>query len=200
MKDRLFQTQANTFHPMFSLMWATVLLLYFTPLCMLPALAKWTLFGEVALFSFVMPLLLIFWLYKRGKVADMALHDRNDRILPLMAQICYMLVLKSVLQYQGLPSWALDFYQGAVILSVVAWLVSMKWKISGHAMGNAAITTAAFVLYCRFPYIMPFIIPIGMLLITGLVGSIRLYFERHTLAQVAAGALAGCLSILVCMF
>jgi len=125
MKERILQTIANTFHPMFSLMWATVILLYYSPLLMLSSSAKWTLFGEVALMSFVMPMVLIYWLYKMGKVADMALHDRQDRKIPLIAQVCYMLVLVNVLKYQGLPNWALHFYQGGVALSVVAWIVSM---------------------------------------------------------------------------
>lgn len=198
MKDRLFQALSNTFHPMFSLMWATLVLLFQTPLLMLPAMLKWLLFGEVVLFSFAMPLALIFWLYKSGKVSDMALHDRNDRMLPLISQVFYLLILEQLLDRQGLPDWAMDFFQGALLLSIIAWVVSLKWKISGHAMGNAAITTSTFVLYCRFPHVMPFAIPIGMLVITGFVGSIRLHFERHTLAQVAAGALAGSLSILVC--
>lgn len=199
MKERILQTIANTFHPMFSLMWATVILLYYSPLLMLSSSAKWTLFGEVALMSFVMPMVLIYWLYKMGKVADMALHDRQDRKIPLIAQVCYMLVLVNVLKYQGLPNWALHFYQGGVALSVVAWIVSIKWKISGHAMGNAAITTAVFILYCRYPLLVPFALPIGFLVLTGLIGSIRLYFNRHTLGQVAAGALAGSLCMLCCM-
>lgn len=191
MKEKIYQGVSNLFHPMFSMMWATIILINFTPLILMKTLAKWQLMGEVTLYTCILPVAVIYILFKKKKVQDIALHNRRDRIIPLASQLVLLIVLTFLLIWQGLPFWVLRFFYGGIILSAIAFVVSAWWKISGHAMGNAAVTTASFMLYYRYPYIMPFIIPIGMMVITGFVASVRLYFDRHTLAQVAAGALAG---------
>ncbi|MDO4496860.1 MAG: hypothetical protein Q4B58_03355 [Bacteroidales bacterium] len=197
MKRKLAQTFVNLFHPMLALPWAALLLITFTPMCMLRSSAKWTFIGEVMLYSVLLPLVLAVILYKMKMVKDVALHDRKDRIIPLLAQIIFLVVLEITLQWQALPLWALSIFKGGILLAVIACAVSFFWKISGHAMANGALATIAFVLYFEFPLMMPLCIPLVLLVTLGLVCSLRLYLKRHTLAQVAAGALAGCLSMLV---
>lgn len=196
MKERVFKAVSNTFHPLFSMVWATLMLLLFTPISMIVWQGKAMLLMEVVTYTTLLPVAIIFLLYKLKRVEDMALRNRKDRFIPLLTQILFLVALRLVLQFQGMPDWALRFYSGGILLSVVAFVVSLKWKISGHAMGNAAITAAAFITYCDYPKLLPFAVPIGMLVMTGLVGSIRLYLGRHTLAQVAAGALVGALSMI----
>lgn len=197
MKLFLFKTLSNLFHPLNSMVWAVVVLVLFTPLQYLNPVALTYLVAEAILYTFLIPVGAIYLLYRFKQIQDLALRDRKDRILPLALQCVAMFVLVQVYSWQGMPAWALGFFKGGFVLLVVAFFVSMKWKISGHAAGNAALTTAAFVLYYRFPFMVPFVLPVAALVLTGWICSIRLYLGRHTLGQVAAGALVGCVSILL---
>jgi membrane-associated phospholipid phosphatase len=197
-KDKILQLISNVFHPLLSMVWATVILLFCSPVKFLPWGVKGFLLAEVAFYSLIVPSLIIILLARFGIVKNgVALRDRKDRILPLAIQVGTYTIQVMALQAQGLPRWALQFYWGALLLAWLTFVVSMWWKISAHASGNAAIATALLVLCCRFPSYMPLALPLFWIVITGLVCSIRLYLNRHTLAQVACGALAGMVCILV---
>ncbi len=159
---------------------------------------RWFLVGEVSFYSMIVPSFIIIMLAHFGIVKNgVALRDRKDRIIPLGIQIGTYFIQALALQNQGLPSWALQFYYGAFLLALLAFVVSIWWKISAHAAGNAALATAWLVLYYRFPLLIPVYMPILWIVLTGLVCSIRLYLGRHTLGQVSAGALAGILCMLL---
>ncbi len=196
-KNRQLQLISNVFHPLLSMVWATVVLLMCSPAKFLPWSIKGFLLAEVAFYSLIVPSLIIILLARFGVVKNgVALRDRKDRILPLGIQVATYTVQVIALRAQGLPEWALQFYKGALLLAFLTFVVSMWWKISAHASGNAAIATALLVLYCKFPVFMPLWLPLFWIVVTGLVSSIRLYLNRHTLAQVACGALAGTVCIL----
>lgn len=198
MKVKIFQFISNLFHPLLSMTWATAFLLLFTPLVVLPSGVRWFLLLEVAFYSMVVPSLIIILLSYMGVVKNgVALRDRKDRIIPLGVQIITYALQAYALQQQGVPSWGLQFYKGAFLLALVAFVVSIWWKVSAHAAGNAALTTALFVLYFRFSQMMPIELPLLWLVLTGLVCSIRLYLGRHTLAQVSVGSLVGAMCMLL---
>lgn len=194
----LIQPISNLFHPLLSMSWATVMLVLFSPLNMLPAYVRAFMVAEVTFFSFILPCLLIVLMCKLGIVKNgFALRDRKDRIIPLGIQMLLYWVQYLALSNQGLPEWALVFYKGACLLSVFFFVVTIWWKMSGHAGSNAALATAALILYYEFPMVTPLALPILLIIVTGAVGSIRIYLGRHTLEQVSIGALAGSLSMII---
>lgn len=192
MTKTILQSISNFFHPLLSMLWATVLMVYYTPICVLPASLRWFIVAEVAFYSLLLPSAIIVLLSRLGFVRNgVALRDRKDRIIPLGIQIATYIAQAVTLGYEGLPAWAMQFFWGAVLLAALCFVVSIWWKISAHAAGNASLATASLVVYYLFPQLFPFWIPIVMIVMTGFVCSIRLYLGRHTLAQVSCGALAG---------
>lgn len=189
--SRLLQGISNLFHPLLMMTYASVALFTCTYLSLLPVRMRLFLMGEVSMLTCLLPILFITILYKLKVVGHWALRDRGDRALPLFVNVCGYAVCTWALARQGLPVWALAFFIGATALAFVCWVVSFWWKISAHAAGMAAFTTVAFVLAFRIPSL-PLAFPLSLTIATGLVGSIRVYLGRHTLAQVAAGATVGC--------
>ncbi|MBO6012127.1 MAG: hypothetical protein J6P82_01230 [Bacteroidales bacterium] len=198
MQRKILQFISNFFHPLLSMIWATILLVHFTPLKMLPVGHRWYLVGQVAFYSMIVPSLVILLLSMFGIVKNgVALRDRKDRIIPLGTQVLTYAIQAAVLQSQGLPFWATQFLKGAFLLALVAFVVSFWWKISAHAAGNAALATSMLILYSRFPMLMPLWLPLLLIVLAGLVCSCRLYLGRHTLGQIGAGALAGAVCMLL---
>ena len=194
--QRIVQIISNLFHPLLSLTWATVFLMLFSPLKVLPVYYRLVFVGEVAVMSFVMPCLLIILMAKTGIVKNgVALRDRSDRILPLSAYMMFCFIQVNVLSRQGMPDWALFLYWGGAVMSVCFVVITVWWKISGHAAGNTCLATGALILYYLFPQVVPLFVPLLLIIITGGVSSIRLYLGRHTPAQIAAGTALG----LACM-
>lgn len=198
MKDKILQIISNLFHPLLSMAWATTILILFTPLAFLPADLRLFIVGEAAFYSLVLPALIIILLSKFGVVKHgIALRNRQDRLIPLGIQVVTYTILAFLLSYQGLPEWALQFYRGAALLALLFFIVTFWWKISAHAAGNASIAVVSLILHYKFTLIFPLWIPVAMIVITGLVSSIRVYLGRHTLGQVACGALAGTVCMLI---
>ena len=201
MKDIAVKIISNLFHPLVSMPWAFLVILLFTPISLLPPQTEFFLFGEVLLFSTLLPCLFIYLLSKCGVVKNgMALRDRKDRVIPLLVQFLLCSLQVAVLQKQGLPSWSIFCFWGGGLLTLVFFIVTFWWKISGHAAGNASLTITALILFFLFPNIVPSWLLITTILITGAVSSIRVYLHRHTMSQVAVGALAGAMSMLIAFF
>lgn len=198
MKQTLAQLVSNAFHPLLSLTWATLLLVGFTPLAILPTTTRLLLVGEVFLCTCLLPALIFLLLSKVGIVKNgVALRDRQDRVFPLFIYMTLCYVLAILLANQGLPQWAMVYYFGGAMLASVFAVVTIWWKISGHAAGNASIAVAALFMHYLFPAVFPLLIPVVWLVLTGAVASIRLYLGRHTQAQVVVGMLAGAGCILL---
>lgn len=198
MKLTVIKTISNLFHPLLSMPWAAVLILLFSPYCLLPLWSKFLLLSEVLLFCLILPCLVIYLLSRCGVVKNgVALRDRSDRVVPLFVQFLLCVAQAMTLQNQGLPYWALFCFWGGAILTFVFFVVTFWWKISGHSAGNAALAVTSLILFYHFPNIVPSWLLIGTIVITGGVGSIRVYLERHTMAQVVVGALAGAVCMLL---
>lgn len=189
---KILQFISNCLHPMLMSTYAAIILCCYTPLWVLPSGLKLFLIVEVLFYTCVIPFITIWLLYKLHLVGHYALRDRKDRGTPLFASLlAYIVCAYSLSRHGFIPIWGMNIYYGSVIITLIAWIVSFKWKISGHALAISGLTTAVWVLYILFPYIMPIWLPFILLILTGLLCSIRVYLGRHTLAQVSGGTLVG---------
>lgn len=195
--QKVLQGISNVFHPLLMLTYAAIAFCYGTYLFVLPQEIKLLIIGEVFLATCLVPVLCITVLYKFKVVGHWALRDRNDRALPLLINFLSYAVCTWVLYNQGLPSWALSFYIGATLLAFVCWLISFWWKISAHTTGISGFAMVSFIVYFHFPVSMPLAWPLLLTVLTGLLGSIRVYLGRHTLMQVTAGTFLGAVGILL---
>lgn len=152
-------------------------------------LRKW-IYGIVTFTMIVMPVVVIVRLKKTGQINSYEMETTEERRLPMFTTVMFY-----ALTYYFLRSLRLDeliylLILGATLSVIIAFFITMKWKISIHMMGMGGIVGTTLGLILRLD---AQLIPIlAMLIITaGFVGFARLKLNAHTPPQVYTGFLLG---------
>lgn len=155
----------------------------------------------IAGINFFAPMLLIFLLKCFGIVQDVGLNGQKERLIPyIITALCYGGSAWFVAS-RGAPVWVTMFFCGGVAASLINLCINLKWKISAHAAAIAGIV-ALLIRLQRDVAAEPQLIV--WLLITvlcaGLLGSARVWLNRHTVWQVLAGYVVGFCSVFFMMY
>ncbi|MCF0180500.1 MAG: hypothetical protein HUJ97_09710 [Bacteroidales bacterium] len=190
---KIFQIISNIFHPMNIMTYAALLVCFFTPVLVLPLGMRIFIVVEVFFYTCLIPILTCILLQKLKIISDWRLHDRKERNIPLIASIiCYITCAVALTYQRTLPFWALVPFYGSIVTAIIAWIVSFWWKISGHALGMSSLMTMAWAYFFMFDgYFIPIFIPFLLIILLGLICSIRVYLGRHNLSQVYVGSAVG---------
>lgn len=140
----------------------------------------------------LLPMLLVFLLKQFGIVQDIALNGRKERLIPYLISLSGYVLSALYLWNRGAPSWVWLLFTGGGITALINMIVNFRWKISAHAAAATGVVAMLFVIHIKGAPVcnmMPWIF--GALVITGILGSCRIYLCRHTLMQVLAGYLSG---------
>ncbi|GAA1264140.1 hypothetical protein GCM10009589_16020 [Arthrobacter pascens] len=141
-------------------------------------------FGALAvLFVCVLPFAAVLLLVRLGKITDHHVSDRRQRAPVTAMALLSLLAGLGLLTVVNAPASVIVTVLAIVGSVVVLGVISVFWKISGHA-GAVALSTAIAVLMLGAPWI-----PL-MLLIPAVCWS-RVVLRAHTAAQVVMGALVG---------
>jgi len=188
---KLTQLISILLHPMFM----PLLALHLT-LLVLPSLA-FTLshnlvliYGILVFSTMVLPLASIFWLMRKGKVSSLEMSNHKERSLPLFKTVIWMsfgyYLLQNLLFYTPILKAEL---LGAIIIILIAAIVSKYWKISLHLLGIGGVVgvfIALQIMHGDFLYLL-----LLFILLSGLLGVARIKQKAHNYAQVYAGFLVG---------
>lgn len=153
----------------------------------------WLILTPVFLFSFAIPAILIFMLYKMGIISDLSLKVRRERIYPYMITLLSYSVMIWFYHRMQMPIWFFMIMLSTVAIMVVAIFITLKWKISAHMFGIGGLIGGAMSVSYFVEHSNPYFMFMGLFIIAGLVGTSRLILRRHTLAQVIAGFFLGLL-------
>ncbi len=136
-----------------------------------------------AVFTCGVPFVLLVALVRAGKVTDHHVSDRRQRGPVLGLSLVIVLAGLAVLGLLHAPASVMAMVFALVGGIALLAIVSLAWKISGHA---AAITSAAVSLLFLFgPAWWPALILVPVVMWS------RLVLRAHTLAQLLAGAVFG---------
>jgi len=188
---KLTQLISIILHPMFM----PLLALHLT-LLVLPSLA-FTLshnlvliYGILVFSTMILPLASIFWLMQKGKVSSLEMSNNKERPLPLFKTVIWMsfgyYLLQNLLFYTPILKAEL---LGAIIIILIAAIVSKFWKISLHLLGIGGVVgvfIALQIIHGDFLYLL-----LLFILLSGLLGVARIKQKAHNYAQVYAGFLVG---------
>ena len=154
----------------------------------------------VAAMTFLLPLIVMWLMLRVGYISGFALEHREERFVPFFVAISSYLACWLYLYRAGAPSWLTMFVVGAIAAALIACLVTRWWKISIHTTSLAGLLAMVCSMAINgqahgdmLPLISVFALSLGA------VGTARLVLNRHTLAQVAAGALCGFLCVFIAM-
>ncbi|BCT77951.1 hypothetical protein SCMU_37930 [Sinomonas cyclohexanicum] len=147
----------------------------------------WWYGAIAALFTCVLPFAILIGLVLAGKVVDHHVSERSQRAPVLAMAIVCVLAGLALLWVLGAPASVLAMVGALIVGIAVLAVVSLWWKISGHA---AAVSSAAVTMLFLFG-----VQWWPLLLVVPAVGWARVVLRAHTLAQVIAGTIFGPLVI-----
>ena len=168
--------------------YGTALAMWFTNLRAVPEIYRLIVTAIVAFITAGIPLATVLVMMRRGRVSDMPITNRSERIVPMwVAAVCYV-ATAFVLGYFGCPLWLRLFMCAAGIATVIALIITIFWKISAHTTGMGGLM--ALVMWTTLNGLADLgamTLLSVVILLCGLVATARQRLERHTFAQVIAG-------------
>ena len=147
-------------------------------------------FFTSVVFTALIPYLFILYLYRIGKISDLQLPKRKERIIPLIIINLSILVGFVILFFidssRLLKTVYFIYLAGVPVLSVI----TIFWKISFHSSYITMFSMIFLLVFGKWALITMILIP--------LVGWSRLRLKRHTLAQVLLGiSVSGLISYII---
>ncbi|MBC8099029.1 MAG: hypothetical protein H7Y11_06265 [Armatimonadetes bacterium] len=132
----------------------------------------------------VLPVMYIVLMVKRGKITDIHMRVRQQRLLPFLVSLVCMTIAWWTLRLMGAPAVVPLFALFSLVQIAVMALITLVWQVSMHAMSiSGAVVALGFLFGGAAALVaLPFVV---------LVGAARLKLKRHTLAQVLVGAALG---------
>lgn len=155
-----------------------------------PVETKWRLILIVFMFSFMFPLLNIYFLYRLKRVPNLLLSNRRDRTFPyLLTAVFYFGLAYLLMDVNVWPSIKVFIFGAGLAIAITA-LINFKTKISAHMVGvggllGVIVSASYLIRFDMTPYYMLIIVA------AGLIGMARVYLEEHTGPQIYSGFLLG---------
>ncbi len=143
-----------------------------------------------------LPMLLIVLLKKLKVVDDYGLNGQKERLIPYIITVVCFGVTAWFMAMKGAPLWLSLFFAGGALAGLVNMLINFSWKISAHAAGIAGIV-ALLIRIEKDGSAEPqlFFWLLAAIVLSGLLGSARVWLGRHTVWQVLAGYAVGFCSV-----
>lgn len=184
------------FVPMLIPVYGTLMILNLSMMSFVPFASKVVFTAAVALFNVVIPMLLVFVLKRFGIVQDIGLNNRSERPIPYIIMILCFAGTAFFFHLKGAPLWMTLFYAGGAVAALVNLIVNFWWKISAHAAAMAGLVALLMIINRDgLPHASIAGWLIATVIVTGLLGSARVWLGRHTVGQVMAGYAVGFLSV-----
>jgi membrane-associated phospholipid phosphatase len=144
--------------------------------------AAWVWAAVYILFAVLLPVIVLVWLVQRGKIEDLDVRVREQRIQPFASAIVGGAAAWVVLQLGSAPSLLISMAAASCSHLVLLLGITLYWKISVHCAVAGALAAISWIL-------------LGQALVPALGVSLvawsRVCLNRQTLSQSVAGALLG---------
>lgn len=132
----------------------------------------------------ILPLFYVAMMVRMGRITDLHMQVRQQRLMPFVVSIICTSIAWWVLRFMGAPAVLPLFALFSLAQIAVIAVITLVWQISMHAMSITGAVVAAFTFFGVIPALL-------LLPLIVLVGAARLKLEKHTLAQIIAGAAVG---------
>jgi len=192
MEERFAKLLTIIFHPLFVPFYMLMILLNVNVLfaILMPIKAKLILSGLVFLTTILLPLLIVFLLYKLKLIKSFYLESREERIYPLLT-----LALFYYLTYYILKSFPISFIfsyymLGSTFLTILALIISFYRKISLHMIGIGGMLGLLVGLSLDLGLDMTWFI-VAAIILGGFLGFARIQSNSHKPSDIYSGFLVG---------
>lgn len=145
--------------------------------------AGWQQLGLYVALTWLMPLLFILWLLRRGELSDFNMLNRLERLKPMLMSLVTAVWGWAILLALTAPPLLLALATANLGQSLLYLFITMRWKISIHAAVAASVTVLTWHLWG--------LAALPVVLSLPLIAWSRVHLRRHTAAQTIAGAAIG---------
>ena len=158
---------------------------------LLPYDVKRLIFYLILIITFILPIAVIPFLKMQKLIADYKMSNIKERLLPLLIiSILYLTGYLFTSNLSIIPQFIQNFFLSSVIAVFLTFIITYKWKISIHMVGIGGLTGIILALIKFHPINLHLYIIFAFLL-SGIIGSTRLYLNEHKPLQVYSGFLLG---------
>jgi membrane-associated phospholipid phosphatase len=140
----------------------------------------------------VLPTLYVFWLVRKKFVSDFHMPIRSQRIRPMIFMMVSGVVSVIALIQLHPPRFLIVIGLAACLQLIVIFVITLKWKISGHAAAVSTFSALCILLFGSLAGYVFVLIPV--------VIWARLRLKRHTPMQTLAGTILGLVTLLIVVF
>ena len=167
-----------------------------TTMPLLPKVYGMVCMAGTLVLTFMIPLILLLFLWRKGHIDSLHLDQANQRTMPyIYTLICYVFWVYFLHATIHMPACVVWTSVGAIVALLAVLIINHWWKISAHLTGIGGLLggICSFSL-CYANLSIELIITV--LLVSLLLMYARLYLKAHTPMQVVCGYLLG----LLCTF
>jgi len=132
------------------------------------------------LFGIIVPYLYVWFLYKKKKISDVHIFERENRLKPMVVACISYIILFIILRVLKGPLFLKSIFAVIIVSTIILTIITYFWKICLHASGMTLMVITFNVLFGRW---MLFMIPLILL-----IGWARIRIKKHTVSQVISGA------------
>jgi len=189
-----FKIISGIFHPMLLPLFGTILLFQVGMFKMYPLEYQLYIEGIVILNMGILPSLGILLLKKNGHITDLDVSVRSERVFPYLISLITCIGAVFLLIRFKMPWLVVKLFMGSILATVIAFIITFKWKISAHTIAFGCLIASSFLI-CLNQGVNPMIYFVILLLFAGLQATSRVYLGSHTIGQVTAGSVVGIISV-----
>ncbi|MFZ3106583.1 MAG: hypothetical protein WA105_04295 [Candidatus Hydromicrobium sp.] len=133
------------------------------------------------LFGMVIPYLYISFLYKKKKINDMHITEKENRIKPMVVSCISYIICFIILYVLEGPKILKSIFAVIIVSTIILTIITYFWKICLHASVITFIVITFNILFeSKWMLLMIPLIP--------LIGWARVRIKKHTVNQVILGA------------
>ncbi len=192
MEERIAKIFTLVFHPLFVPFYMLLILLNVNTFfaMMIPVKAKLLLSGLVFLTTILLPLLIVFLLYRLKMVKSFYLESREERIYPLLAVAVFYYLTYYLLKSFPI-SFIFSYYMlGSTFLTILAMIISFYRKISLHMIGIGGMLGLLMGLSLNLSLDLTWFV-IAAIILGGFLGFARIQSNSHKPSEIYSGFLVG---------
>lgn len=157
---------------------------------MTPVKLKWVISAMIFSFSFILPLINIFILYKLNRISSFTMENQSERTFPYILTSCFYFGLFYLFLDLNIWSSIKVLVLGGGLSVLLTAIINLWYKVSAHAVGiggliGALIMVSYVLKYNAVPEIAV------LFLLAGIIATCRLYLEAHKPSQIYSGLLLG---------
>jgi hypothetical protein len=182
---------STVFHPVFINI-ASLLLLFslFPALAAISYKSKSTVISVIISLTIIIPIVLVGFLKITNQITSIQLEDKKDRKWPFAVTGLGYIFSFYLLQKVGVSMLLLKFLLAGSGIVVCTAIINNFWKISVHMASLGALLGLLVIVNLNNYFDLRLAIA-GVVLVSGLVASARLFANAHDLPQIIAGFALG---------